>query len=168
MNAVGLSNIHSRGQLDDNEGVGIGEGLTEKGYKVRKSMGQSEESLGEEKATGNSTFRRGGEGERGRECTSGGVRNSIGQPWLFHQNSSQSRWRDSSNPLTSFLHFTVGQINQKTTQKYWATRSSVRSFARTAHLFACSALHALLERSTVLTRSLACSLRSIPCSWESE
>ena len=28
---------------------------------------------------------------------------------------------------------TVGQINKKYRLKYWATRSSVRSFARTAH-----------------------------------
>ena len=39
--------------------------------------------------------------------------------------------------------------------KYWATRSSFRSFARTAHSFACSGLLALLARSAGLTRSLA-------------
>ena len=52
--------------------------------------------------------------------------------------------------------------------KYWATRSSVRSFARTAHLFACSRLLALLAPSAALTRSLARSLCSLPRSWESE
>ena len=34
--------------------------------------------------------------------------------------------------------YTVGQNNQEYRLKYWATRSSVRSFARTAHSFACS------------------------------
>jgi len=50
---------------------------------------------------------------------------------------------------------------------YWATRSSVRSFARTAHSFACSGLLASLAPSAALTRSLARSLRSLPRSWES-
>ena len=39
--------------------------------------------------------------------------------------------------------------------KYWATRSSVRSFARTAHSFACSGQLASLAPSAALTRSLA-------------
>ena len=30
-------------------------------------------------------------------------------------------------------HYTVGQNNQEYRLKYWATRSSIRSFARTAH-----------------------------------
>ena len=47
-------------------------------------------------------------------------------------------------------------------RKYWATRSSVRSFTRTGHSFACSGLLA------ALTRLLARSLRSLPRSWESE
>merc|ERR1712002_165326 len=42
--------------------------------------------------------------------------------------------------------------------EYWAIRSSVRSFARTAHSFACSALLASLARSAALIRSLARSL----------
>ena len=46
--------------------------------------------------------------------------------------------------------------------KYWATRSSVHSFSRTAHSFACSGLLALLTPSAALTRSLARSLRSLP------
>ena len=37
----------------------------------------------------------------------------------------------------------------------WATRSSVRSFARSTHSFACSALLALLAHSAALTRLLA-------------
>ena len=56
----------------------------------------------------------------------------------------------------SILHDSVDQINQKPRRKYWATRSSARSFARTAHLFACSAL--LAARTHLLTRSL----RSFP------
>ena len=47
----------------------------------------------------------------------------------------------------------------------------VRSFARTAHSFACFGLLASLAPSTSLTRSLACSLcslRSLHCLWESE
>ena len=52
--------------------------------------------------------------------------------------------------------------------KYWATRSSVRSFARTAYSFACSGLLASLAPSAALTRSLARSLCSLPRSWDSE
>ena len=57
---------------------------------------------------------------------------------------------------------------QELRRKYWATRSSVRSFARTAHSFACSGLLASLAPSAALTRLLARSLRSLPRSWESE
>ena len=46
----------------------------------------------------------------------------------------------------------------KSGRKYWAIRSSARSFARTAHSFACSALLASLARSAALIRSLARSL----------
>ena len=46
---------------------------------------------------------------------------------------------------------TVGQINHEYRLKYWATRS----FARTAHSFACSGLLASLAPSAALTRSLA-------------
>ena len=59
-------------------------------------------------------------------------------------------------------------INPESRRKYWATRSSVRSFARTAHSFACSRLLASLAPSAALTRLLARSLRSLPRSWESE
>ena len=52
-------------------------------------------------------------------------------------------------------------------RKYWATRSSVRLFARTAHSFT-SGLLASLAPSAALTRWLARSLRSLPRSWESE
>ena len=47
------------------------------------------------------------------------------------------------------------QINQKLRCTYWATRSSVRSFTRTAHSSACSALLASLAPSAALTHSLA-------------
>ena len=62
----------------------------------------------------------------------------------------------------------MGQNNQKYRLKYWATRSSVRSFARTAHSFACSALLALLVRLAALTHLLAHSLCLLPRSWDSE
>ena len=38
--------------------------------------------------------------------------------------------------LAEVDHLTVGQNDQEYRLEYWATRSSVRSFARTAHLFA--------------------------------
>ena len=63
---------------------------------------------------------------------------------------------------------TVVWINQESRCKYWATRLSVRSSARTAHSFACSGLFASLTPSAALTCSLARSLRSLPRSWESE
>ena len=59
------------------------------------------------------------------------------------------------------LHTTMGQNNQKSRCKYWATCSSVRSFA-------CSTLLASLACSTVLTHLLARSLRSLLSSWENE
>ena len=49
-----------------------------------------------------------------------------------------------------------------------STRPLARPFTRIAHSFACSALRALLARSAALTRSLACSLCSLPRSWECE
>ena len=56
---------------------------------------------------------------------------------------------------------TVVKKSHELKHKYWATCSSVRSFA-------CSGLLASLPPSTALTRSLARSLRSLPHSWESE
>jgi len=70
--------------------------------------------------------------------------------------------------LYVFYSETVGQINQEYRLKYWATCSSVRLFARTAHSFICSALLASLAHSAVLICSLARSLRSLPPSWDSE
>ena len=57
------------------------------------------------------------------------------------------------------------QNSQKYRLQYRATRSSICSFARSAHSFACSGLLASLAPSTALTRLLA---RSLPRSWESE
>ena len=56
---------------------------------------------------------------------------------------------------------TVGQNNQEYRLKYWATRSSVRSFTHTTHLFACSALLALLAHTAALTCLLTHSLHSL-------
>ena len=50
--------------------------------------------------------------------------------------------------------------------EYWAIRSSVRSFAHTAHSFACSALLASFARSAALIHSLAPLTRSLRSSWE--
>ena len=65
-------------------------------------------------------------------------------------------------------HSTMVEDSQEYRLQYWATRSSVCSFARTAHSFACSRLLASLAPSAALTRSLARSLRSLPRSWESD
>ena len=62
----------------------------------------------------------------------------------------------------------MGQNNQEHRLKYWATRSSVRSFARTAHSFTYFGLLASLAPSAVLTHLLVRSLRSLSHSWESE
>ena len=64
--------------------------------------------------------------------------------------------------LTScFSYPTVGENNQESRCKYWATRSSVRLFARTTHSFACSltSLHSLAP-----LHSLVCSLPHLTCS----
>ena len=68
------------------------------------------------------------------------------QPWKWNLAWEMERelWSHQS---------TVGQNSQQYRLKYWATHSSVRSFVRTTHLFACS--RALLARSlTLLTPSL--------------
>ena len=67
--------------------------------------------------------------------------------------------RTSACHLLSSLFFfffcrTVGQNNQEYRLEYWATRSSVRSYARITHPFACAALLAFLARSTALARLL--------------
>ena len=55
-------------------------------------------------------------------------------------------WNDMNPVFQSLL---------KTGCFLWTLRSSARSFARTAHLFACSSLLASLARYAALTRSLA-------------
>ena len=79
--------------------------------------------------------------------------------------------RKKSHPVCTSVTMdphNVGQNNQEPTLQQGAARSSVRSFARTAHYFACSALLASLARSAALIRSLARSLRSRSRWWESE
>ena len=85
---------------------------------------------------------------------------------------TQRRWRCQITTFSPILfsHLrlrfrccTMGKINQKYRLKNWATQSSVFSFTRTAHSFACSTLLASLG----LFRSLA-PLRSLPRLWESE
>ena len=63
-------------------------------------------------------------------------------------------------------HRTMVWNTQEKRRKYWATRSSVRSFVRTTHSFARSGLLASLALSAALTRLLARSLCSLPRSWE--
>ena len=67
---------------------------------------------------------------------------------------------DANPPNVCYVSLTDDTVvwnNQKYRLKYWATRTSVCSFARTAHSFACSGLLASLAASAALTRSLACS-----------
>ena len=52
---------------------------------------------------------------------------------------------------------------EKSRIQYWVTRLSVRSFARTAHSFACSALLASLACSAACTRLLSCFTNSLAC-----
>ena len=47
------------------------------------------------------------------------------------------------------------QNNQESRYKHWATRSFIRLFTHTTHLFACSALLVSLTRSAELTCLLA-------------
>ena len=63
-----------------------------------------------------------------------------------------------------FRRRTMVEKSQEYRLECWATRSSIRPFIHTAHLFACIALLASLARSTALTCLLFWSLRS----WESE
>ena len=60
---------------------------------------------------------------------------------------------------------TVGQNNQESRLQYWVTHSSVRSFARTAHSLLSTTRFAW---ALCCAHSLACSLCSLPRSWESE
>ena len=77
------------------------------------------------------------------------------------------RWLASSEGMTFAFYWnrenqlklggkcTMVENSQEYRLKYWATRSSICSFARTAHLFARSRLLALLAPSAALTHSLA-------------
>ena len=56
--------------------------------------------------------------------------------------------------IVSDTYRTMVQNSHKYRLKYWATRSSIHSFVRTAHLFVCSALLASLACSAALTRLL--------------
>ena len=57
---------------------------------------------------------------------------------------------------------------QELRRKYWATRSSVCLFARTAHSYACFELLASLALSAALTRLLTRLLCSLPRLWDSD
>ena len=82
------------------------------------------------------------------------------------------RHHGATAPSSSRLQrCTVGQNNLEYRLKYWATRSSVRSFARNAHSFACSGLLAALTPFAALTRLLApsllgnCKIRCLKMTW---
>ena len=66
------------------------------------------------------------------------------QVFLLDLNPLRKREGFTPLPFSASPPSTVGQNNQKPKWKYWATRSSVRSFARTAYSFACSGLLASL------------------------
>ena len=77
-------------------------------------------------------------------------------------------FQSSGWPKMQLVHghtSTVGQNNQKYRLKYRATRSSVRSFARTAHSFACSELLALLMHHPALAYSLTSLTPSLVGQW---
>ena len=79
--------------------------------------------------------------------------------WVYHD------WR--SNGLFLCIHTICDTIRvppaspalwpkiEKNICKYWATHSSVRSFTRTTHSFACSVLFALLTHFAVLSHARA-------------
>ena len=85
--------------------------------------------------------------------------------WVMNANTPSHEFRPFPPKKRNwFCRFTVGQNNQEPRLKSWATRSSVCSFACTAHSFACSGLLASLAPYAVLARSLARSLLRL---WES-
>ena len=83
---------------------------------------------------------------------------SCGQNWIVCL-SFETYWalHYALDLFFPFPHSTVGQNSKELGCKYWATHSSLCSFAWTAHSFTCSALLALLVHSAALIRSLACS-----------
>ena len=91
------------------------------------------------------------------------------EEWLDNDNNDNNDDDNGTCNIHKFRHQrTMVWNKQESRRKYWATRSSIRSFARTAHSFACSGLLASLAPSAALTHSLTRSLRSLPRSWESE
>ena len=77
----------------------------------------------------------------------------------------KERWPEQINGKTrvgGVDECTVIQNIQKYRLKYWASCSSIHSFARTTHSFACSTLLASLARSAALIHSLARLLHSLP------
>ena len=63
-------------------------------------------------------------------------------------------------------HHTMVQKSQESRRKYWATCSSIRLFACTAHSFACSLLLALLAHSAALICLIARSFtHALPSLW---
>ena len=105
-------------------------------------------------------------------ATTTNIRN-VNKWWRDKQRSSSVDLDRALSSEFPFL-FTVGQNNQESRLKYWATHSFVRSFTRTAHSFACLAqlasftrsAHSLAPLTCLLAHSLACSLHSLPHSWE--
>ena len=85
---------------------------------------------------------------------------------MVEEKTDEKRRKNES--MTNKKRFTMVENSQEYRLQHWATCSSVRSFARTTHSFACSGQLASLAPSTALTRLLARSLRSLPCSWDSD
>ena len=73
---------------------------------------------------------------------------------------------EPGRPMHLMHHDTVGQNNQESRLQYWATCSSICSFARTAHSIACSALlvYSFCSRAPLrsLVRLLAHFTHSLP------
>ena len=96
-----------------------------------------------------------------------------GKPWGILRHWDKLWWDqlrsltpqpDEKNSQKCHYHYcTMGQNNKRSRCKNWATWPSVRSFASTAHSFACSALLTLLTRSTALTHLLTRFAHSLTC-----
>ena len=78
------------------------------------------------------------------------------------QSCRRRHWRLTKTPRQ--LH--SGSKQPRIGTEHWAIRSFVRSFACTAHTFACSAQLALFAHSAVLIRSLAHSLIHFRACWK--
>ena len=88
--------------------------------------------------------------------------------WLWEEIRKLLRWAENHGIMDHGIMARWAEWFRNRLIEYWATRLSVRLFARTAHSFACSGLLALLAPSAALTRLLSRSLRSQPRSWEGE